>query len=96
MKVQSLSSGITVVVLGEPVPYQSPLRIAECFPSVVVYEDNATGDFVGKVYKDGVGRWFLETVYLNPDLPLEVFAKYKGFLLLNTLHEKHGQRQEQR
>jgi hypothetical protein len=96
MKFQSLSSGITVVVYGDPVPYQSPLRIVECFPSVVVYEDNATGDFVGKVYKDEVGRWFLETVYLNPDLPLEVFAKYKGFLLLNTLHEKHGQRQEQR
>jgi hypothetical protein len=96
MKLQSLSSGITVVVLGDPVPYQSPLRIAEVFPSVVVYEDAITGKFVGKVYQDDSGRWFLETVYLNPDLPLEIFAKYKGFLLLNTLHEKHGQRQEQR
>jgi hypothetical protein len=96
MKVQYLSSGSTVVVYGDPAPYQSPLRVDECLPSVVVYEDSATGNFVGKVYQDDSGRWFLETVYLNPDLPLEVFAKYKGFLLLNTLHEKHGQRQEQR
>ena len=96
MKFQSLSSGNTVVSLGDPVPYQSPLRIAECLPSVVIYEDNTTGKFVGKVYKDDAGRWFLETIYMNPDLPLEVFAKYKGFLLLNKLHQSHGQRQEQR
>jgi hypothetical protein len=83
-------------VYDNPVPYQSPLRIAECFPNVVVYENSSTGNFVGKVYQDDAGRWFLETIYMNPDLPLEVFAKYKGFLLLNKLHEKHGQRQEQR
>ena len=96
MKVQYLSSGSIVVVYGDPAPYQSPLRIAECLPSVVVYEDSTTGKFVGKVYEDDAGRWFLETIYLNPDLPLEVFAKYKGFLLLNKLHQTHGQRQEQR
>jgi hypothetical protein len=96
MNVQSLNSGITVVVLGDPVPYQSPLRIAECFPAVVVYEDPTTGEFVGKVYKNDAGRWFLETIYLNPNLPLEVFAKYQGFSLLNKLHSNHGQRQEQR
>jgi hypothetical protein len=83
-------------VYGEPMPYQSPLRIADCFPNVVVYEDSNTGKFVGKVYQDDTGRWFLETIYMNPDLPLEVFAKYKGFLLLNKLHQTHGQRQEQR
>ena len=90
MKLQSLSSGITVVVLGEPVPYQSSLRVSECLPSVVIYEDSVTGDFVGKVYQDDAGRWFLETIYLNPDLPLEVFAKYQGFLLLNKLHSKRN------
>lgn len=90
MKLQSLSSGITVVVLGEPVPYQSSLRVSECLPSVVIYEDSVTGDFVGKVYQDDAGRWFLETTYLNPDLPLECFAKYKGFLLLNKLHSKRN------
>ena len=90
MKVQYLSSGSTVVVYGDPAPYQSPLRVVECLPSVVVYEDTATGEFVGKVYKDEVGRWFLETTYLNPDLPLEVFAKYQGFLLLNKLHGKRN------
>ena len=96
MNVQELNSGKWSVVYGNPVPYQSPLRIAECLPSVVVYEDNTTGKFVGKVYKGDAGRWFLETVYMNPDLPLEVFAKYQGFLLLNKLHQNHGQRQEQR
>ena len=96
MKVQYLSSGSIVVVYGDPAPYQSPLKVAECLPSVVVYEDSTTGKFVGKVYQDDAGGWFLETIYMNPDLPLEVFAKYKGFLLLNKLHEKHGQRQEQR
>ena len=90
MYVQQTSSGDIFTVYGDPVPYQSPLRIAECLPSVVVYEDSTTGKFVGKVYKDDVGRWFLETVYLNPGLPLEVFAKYQGFLLLNKLHQTHG------
>lgn len=75
---------------GDPAPYQSPLRVVECLPSVVVYEDTATGEFVGKVYKDEVGRWFLETTYLNSDLSLEVFAKYQGFLLLNKLHGKRN------
>ena len=75
---------------GDPAPYQSPLRVVECLPSVVVYEDTATGAFVGAVYKDEVGRWFLETTYLNPDLPLEVFSKYQGFLLLNKLHGKRN------
>lgn len=88
MKFQSLSSGNTVVSLGDPVPYQSPLRIAECLPSVVIYEDSTTGKFVGKVYKDDVGKWFLETIYMNPNLPLEVFSKYQGFLLLNKLHSE--------
>jgi hypothetical protein len=90
MKVQYLSSGSTVVVYDNPVPYQSPLRIAESLPSVVVYENPTTGEFVGKVYKDEVGRWFLETTYLNPELPLEVFSKYQGFLLLNKLHSNRG------
>ena len=86
MRVQQMSTGATYIVYGDPVPYQSPLRIAECLPSVVVYEDSTTGKFVGKVYEDDAGRWFLETIYMNPDIPLEVFAKYKGFLLLNKLH----------
>ena len=96
MKLQSLNSGNIVVEYGDPVPYQSPLRIAECFPNVVVYEDSTTGEFVGKVYQDDTGRWFLEAIYLNPDLPLEVFAKYKGFLLLNKLHSNNEHRKEQR
>ena len=90
MHVQQMSSGVISTVYGNPVPYQSPLRIAESLPSVVVYEDSTTGGFLGKVYKDDAGRWFLETVYLNPELPLEVFAKYQGFLLLNKLHSNNG------
>ena len=86
MRVQQMSTGATYIVYDNPVPYQSPLRIAESLPSVVVYEDSTTGEFVGKVYQDDAGRWFLETIYLNPDLPLECFAKYKGFLLLNKLY----------
>ena len=88
MYVQQTSTGAISTVYGNPVPYQSPLRIAESLPSVVVYENPTTGEFVGKVYKDEVGRWFLETTYLNPELPLEVFSKYQGFLLLNKLHSK--------
>ena len=90
MYVQQTSTGAISTVYGNPVPYQSPLRIAECLPSVIVYEDSTTGEFVGKVYQDDTGRWFLEAVYLNPELPLEVFAKYKGFLLLNSLHSRRN------
>ena len=90
MYVRQTSTGGTSTVYVNPVPYQSPLRIAESLPSVVIYEDSTTGGFLGKVYKDETGRWFLETIYLNPELPLEVFAKYQGFLLLNRLHSNNG------
>ena len=90
MKVQSLSSGITVVSLGEPMPYQSPLRISESFPSVVMYVDSRTGSDVGRVYKAEDDRWYLSSVYLNNWNPIEVFAKYKGFLFLNALHSKRN------
>ena len=90
MKVQSLSSGITVVSLGEPMPDQSPLRISESFPSVVMYVDSRTGSDVGRVYKAEDDRWYLSSVYLNNWNPIEVFAKYKGFLFLNALHSKRN------
>ena len=90
MKVQSLSSGITVVSLGEPMPYQSPLRLSERFPSVVMYVDSRTGSDVGRVYKAEDDRWYLSSVYLNNWNPIEVFAKYKGFLFLNALHSKRN------
>ena len=81
---------------GEPMPYQSPLLITENLPSVVLYADSQTKCEVGRVYKSEDGRWYLSTVYLNNRNPVEIFAKYKGFLFLNKLHQNHGQRQEQR
>ena len=89
MKFQSLSSGNTVVALGEPMPYQSPLFITENFPSVVKYADIKTKCEVGTVYKTNDGRWYLSTVYLNNRNPIEVFAKYKGFLFLHKLHSEN-------
>ena len=88
MKVQSLSSGITVVALGEPMPYQSPLLITENLPSIVMYVDSKTKCEVGRVYKSEDDRWYLSSVYLNNWSATEVFAKYKGFLFLNRLHAK--------
>ena len=86
MILQLLSTGRWYVVYGDPVPYQSPLRIDQCYPSVVTYSDSKTGEHVGKVYKDTEGRWYLRTRYINSDIPLEVFTKYGGFLFLNKLH----------
>ena len=86
MKLQSLNSGNIVVEYGDPVPYQSPLRIAENLPSLVTYKDTETTCEVGRVYKADDGRWYLSTVYINNWNPIEVFAKYKGFLFLNRLH----------
>ena len=96
MKVQYLSSGSTVAVYGEPMPYQSPLRITENLPSLVLYADTKTTCEVGRVYKANDGRWYLSTGYLNDWMPIEVFAKYKGFLFLQKLHSDNGQRKEQR
>ena len=90
MNVQSLSSGNTAVSLGEPMPYQSPLLITENLPSFVRYADSNTKCEVGTVYKTEDGRWYLSTVYLNNRNPIEVFAKYKGFLFLNQLHSNHN------
>lgn len=87
MKLQSLSSGSIVVEYGDPVPYQSPLRIDQCYPSVVTYSDSKTGEYVGKVYKNTEEQWYLRTPYINSDIPLEVFTKYNGFLFLNKLHK---------
>ena len=67
-------------------PYQSPLRIVESLPSLVMYTDAKTSCEVGRVYKADDGRWYLSTGYLNNWNPIEVFAKYKGFLFLNRLH----------
>jgi len=89
MNVQFLSSGSIVVVYGDPKPYQSPLLITENLPSVVMYADSKTKCEVGRVYKADDGRWYLSSIYLHNWNPIEVFAKYKGFLFLNKLHSNH-------
>lgn len=89
MNVQSLNSGNTVVSLGEPMPYQSPLLITENLPSLVMYADSKTRCEVGRVYKAEDDRWYLSSVYLHNWNPIEVFAKYKGFLFLQKLHANH-------
>ena len=75
-----------MVNYDKPVPYQSPLLITENLPSLVMYADSNTKCDVGRVYKTEDDRWYLSTVYLNNWNPIEVFAKYKGFLFLNKLH----------
>jgi hypothetical protein len=77
-----------MVNYDKPVPYRSPLLITENLPSLVMYADSNTRCEVGRVYKTEDGRWYLSTVYLNDRNPIEVFAKYKGFLFLNALHAK--------
>ena len=77
-----------MVNYDKPVPYQSPLLFLENLPSCVIYADSKTKCEVGRVYKAEDGRWYLSTVYLNDRNPIEVFAKYKGFLFLNALHAK--------
>ena len=73
----------------QPMPYQSPLLITENLPSLVLYADSKTKCEVGRVNKAEDNRWYLSTVYLNNRNPIEVFAKYKGFLFLNKLHSNH-------
>ena len=75
---------------GDPAPYQSPLLITENLPSLVMYADSETKCEVGRVYKTEDNRWYLSTIYLNSRSPIEVFAKYKGFLFLNALHSKRN------
>jgi hypothetical protein len=78
-----------MVNYDKPVPYQSPLLFLENLPSCVTYADSKTKCEVGRVYKAEDGRWYLSTVYLNDRNPIEVFAKYKGFLFLNKLHSEN-------
>ena len=90
MKNQILSSGKWYVEHGEPMEYQSPLSIVENWPSIVIYADSKTKHQVGVVYKAGDDRWYLSSVYLKNWNPIEVFAKYAGFLFLRALHSKRN------
>jgi hypothetical protein len=67
--------------------YRSPLRTIVNLPSVVTYVCSLSGHTVGKVYNRG-GKWFLSSIYLEDWRPFEIFTKYQGFLLLNSLHKK--------
>lgn len=81
--------GTTKVFYGEPMAYQSSLKVDECFPSIVTYQCARTGQDVGRVYKNSTGRWFLASRYLNHFEPVEVFSKYNGYLFLLSLHKKY-------
>ena len=89
MNIQPLDSEKTMVNYDKPVPYQSPLRITENLPSLVIYVDNKTSSEVGRVYRTSDDRWYLSTTYINNRNPIEVFAKYKAFLFLQKLHTNH-------
>ena len=88
MKCQYLNTGRWYVEYGEPMDYVSPLMVRDNLPSLVTYINPDNGEFVGKVYrvKD---TWYLATLYLDHWQPVEVFAKYEGFLLLYNLHKQH-------
>lgn len=75
--------------MNEPAVYLSPLYIETNLPSVVLYKDLKTQKICGKVYKSQDGRWYLSSEYFNNWHPVEVFAKYEGFLLLNRLRKQY-------
>ena len=66
--------------------YKSPLRVLTQAPSFVTYVDALSNRQVGTVYKEKE-KWYLTSVYLNNGRTFEVFAKYAGFLFLNSLHK---------
>jgi hypothetical protein len=88
MNVQDLPSGRKLVSYGDPVKYHSPLLIDENLPTIVTYKCALTLHHVGKVYKTEDGRWWLATCYLDHWMPVEVFSKIEGFLLLNSLRKQ--------
>ena len=88
MNVQYLSTGRWYVTYGEPMEYVSPLMVRDNLPSLVTYINPDNGDFVGKVYRVA-DKWYLASGYLDHWQPVEVFAKYEGFLLLYNLHKQH-------
>ena len=90
MDVQTLNSGRVVVNYGNPVEYQSPLLVDECWPTFVTYKCAVTREYIGKVYKTPDGKWWLTTIFFAHGTPIEVFSKIEGFFLLNNLHkQKH-------
>jgi len=89
MDVQILNSGKIKVDYGTPVEYQSPILIDENYPTIVTYKCAATRHHIGKVYQTGDGRWWLATCFLNHWMPVEVFSKIEGFLLLNQCHKQN-------
>ena len=89
MNVQVLPSGKISVEYGEAVEYQSPILIDENLPSIVTYKCAKTLQHIGKVYKTTDGRWWLTTCFLNHWMPVEVFSKIEGFLLLNNLYKQN-------
>lgn len=89
MNAQPLPNGRTHVDYGVPVEYQSPILIDENYPSIVTYKCAKTLQLIGKVYKTEDGRWWLATCFLKHWMPIEVFSKIEGFLLLNNVHKQH-------
>lgn len=87
MNVQALPSG-RWLVRYDKVDYQSPILIDENLPSLVTYKCARTGSHIGKVYRNPDGRWWLATCFLNHWMPVEVFSKIEGFLLLNNLRKQ--------
>lgn len=90
MKVQYLSTGKWCVEYGDAMSYVSPLFIKDNLPSIVTYYDADTKEYVGKVYRVA-DSWYLASCYLKHWQPVEVFAKYEGFLLLYNLHKQNKQ-----
>lgn len=72
--------------MSEPTVYRSPLRVLTQAPSIVIYADALSNETIGKVYQKD-GKWYVSTLYIGNGQPLEVFAKYEGFLLLSNLHK---------
>ena len=91
MDIQVFPNGITIVTYGNGEPYQSPLKCHENNPSMVSYQCSQTGGLVGKVYQTEDEKWWAASAYLEHWMPIEVFTKYNGFLLVNRLYHENNE-----
>ena len=86
MKAQLLPGGRTYVDYGDPVPYQSALRVSHDSAHVLTYYCSKTDRVIGQVYKVLDGGWWVTSPYFKKRHTLPAITKLGGFLMLNDLY----------
>ena len=86
MKAQLLLGGRTYVDYGDPVPYQSALRVSHDSNHILTYYCSKTDRVIGQVYKVPDGGWWVTSPYLKGRHMLPVVSKLEGFFVLNDLY----------